>query len=296
MRQLIVNADDFGISEGVNRGIVESHRRGILTSTTLMANMPAFEQAVALSGENPDLGVGLHLNLTAGVPILPPSEIPTLVGEGGRFLSGGKVLRRLTLGRLDLQQIESELGAQIEKALAAGIALTHLDSHHHIHTHPALQPIAIHLALRYGIGGVRSTVELGLADGVGQAGMLLRGLREGERETVRGRYLKAMVLSLLGRLFQARARQAGLATPSHFRGILLGMAFGPTALHRALRSLPEGATELMCHPGYLDAALKRETSYSSGRDSELRALTDPVSREIPSERDIRLVRYSDLTR
>jgi len=296
LKQLIVNADDFGISEGVNRGIVEAHRQGILTSTTLMANMPAFEQAIALSSENPDLGVGIHLNLTAGVPLLPTSEVSTLVSEDGRFLRMGVALRQLTLGRLDLQQVEAELGAQVEKSLAAGIVPTHLDSHHHLHTHPALQPTAISLALRHGIGGVRSTIELGLADGVGQAGMLLRGTREGERETVRGRYLKGIVLSLLGRMLQAKARRAGLATPSHFRGILLGMAFGPTALHRALRSLPEGATELMCHPGYPDDALKRETSYSSGRDSELRALTDPVSREILNERDIHLVRYSDLTR
>lgn len=296
MRLIVVNADDFGISEGVNRGIVEAHRRGILTSTTLMANMPAFEQAVALSRENPGLGVGLHLNLTAGAPIIPTSEVPTLVGEDGRFLLGGVFLRQLTLGRLNLREVEAELGAQIERAQGLGIAPTHLDSHHHIHIHPALQPVAIDLALRYGIGGIRSTVEFGLADGVGQVGMLLRGIREGERETVRGRYLKAVVLSVLGRLLQVRARRAGLATPSYFRGLLLGMAFGPTSLHRLLRSLPDGSTELMCHPGYLDEGLKKETSYSVGRDSELRALIDPVSSEILSERTVRPARYSDLTR
>lgn len=296
MRLLIANADDFGISEGVNQGIVEAHRRGILTSTTLMANMPAFEHAIGLSRENPSLRVGIHLNLTTGVPILPVSEIPTLVGDNGHLLRIDRMLRQLTLGRLDLRQAEAELGAQVERVLSAGLAPTHLDSHHHVHTHPVLHPIAIRIALRYGIRGIRCTTELGLAEALSLAGMLFQGAQPGEREAPRGKYLKGVMLSLLGRLLQWRARRAGLVAPDHFRGLLLGLAFAPAGLHRVLRSLPAGSTELMCHPGYVDEALGRQTSYTLGRDSELRALTDPANREILGQTGTRLGSYSDLSR
>lgn len=295
MRLLIVNADDFGISEGVNQGIVEAHRRGILTSTTLMVNTPAFEHAVEISRETPALAIGVHLNLTTGTPVLPPSEIPTLVGEGGRFLGLNPLLKQLTLGRIDPQQIEAELSAQVEKATRAGVTITHLDSHHHVHTHPVLQPVAIRIALRSGIRGIRCTTELGLAETLGRAGMLLREDLAVDREPPRSKYLKGVALSVLGLLLQWRARRSGLAAPDHFRGLLLGLAFEPPDLHKLLRTLSTGTTELMCHPGYVDEELARHTSYTLGRDSELRALTDPANREILEQVDIRLGSYSDLS-
>ena len=159
-RALIVNADDFGISEGVNRGVAEACERGILTSATLMVNMPAFEDALRVARGLPNLGLGVHLNLTSGVPVLPPQRVHGLVGPKGRFLPMGTLLRGLTLGRVPLTQAEAELSAQIEKALEAGVAVTHLDSHHHVHVHPALHGLVVRLARRYGIKAVRSTVEL----------------------------------------------------------------------------------------------------------------------------------------
>lgn len=295
MRSLVVNADDFGISEGVNKGIVEAHNRGILTSTTLMVNMPAFENAVEISKDIPTLGVGVHLNLTTGTPMLPPSDIPTLVGEGGRFLRLSPVLKQLSLGRMDPKQIEAELSAQVEKALQAGITPTHLDSHHHVHIHPVVQPIAIRLALRFGIRGIRCTTELGPRETLERAGMLLRDDQTAGHESLRSRYLKTVALSALGRILQWRARRAGLATPDHFRGLLLGLAFEPPDLHRVIRNLPVGTTELMCHVGYADDELVRQTSYTLGRESELRALTDPANREILAQVDAHLGSYSDLS-
>ena len=337
---LIVNADDFGISEGVNNGIVEAHRRGILTSTTAMANMPAFDHAVQLWRETPELGVGVHLNLTSGTSLLPPSQIPDLVRPDGRFHTLSFMLRQLTLGRLDEGQIEVELRAQVERVISAGIQPTHVDSHHHVHMHPRLQPIVVEVAQRYGIRALRSTFELSPREAVARAGMLLDGgdgsLPQGDArprppmaiadgtihvprpsdeggvtkateevnlegrtpvaETPRQRYLKAMLMSSLGALLRWRAQRVGLVVPGHFQGFMLGLAFSSADLLGVLERLPAGSTELMCHPGYPDEALRRQTSYSDGRDSELKALLDPANRSVLQRMGVRLGTFADLDR
>ncbi len=283
---LIVNADDFGISEGVNLGIVEAHRRGILTSATVMANAPAFEHALHLGSEHPTLAIGVHLNLTAGSPLLPPSHVPDLVDRKGRFPRAHRLLRRLSLGRVDLRQVESELGAQVERVLHSGLHPDHLDSHHHLHTHPALHPLVVRMAQRYGIGGVRCPVELGCGGAIGRMGVMPAG----------GVLLKALLLGTLGTLLRARVRRAGLATTDHFRGLALGSAFSSRDLQETLRELPEGSVELMCHPGYPGRGLELLTSYSAGRETELAALLDPANRSLLEGKGVVLGSYSDLSR
>lgn len=314
LKLLVVNADDFGITEGVNRAVLQAHQEGILTSTTLMANMPAFEHAVQLASGQPGLGVGLHLNLTAGPPVLPSSRVPTLVSGGGQFPGGGAMMRRLSLGKVDRGQVEAEMGAQLERALRAGVAITHLDSHHHLHLYPLLQPVAVRVARRYGIRGIRSTVELTRGEALRHAGALVRNRRprqlpepsrgeeaertapgEGLRESPRGVYLKTVALSVLGIMMRVRACRAGLVTPAHFRGLMLGDAFDPGALRAVLQRLPEGTTELMCHPGYPDEHLRSQTSYSKGRDRELRSLTDPGNRTALEGGRVELGCYSDFS-
>ncbi len=280
---LIVNADDFGISEGVNRGIAEAHRRGILTSTTVMANMPAFDHAVKTALENPTLGVGVHLNLTSGRPLLAVSRVPDLVGSDGRFCSLRSVLRRLTLGRPEPGQIEAELSAQVERVLAAGISPTHLDSHHHVHMHPRLQPVAIRVARRYGIRSLRCTAELNVREACSPSG-LVGG----------GDYLKAVLLSVLGALLRGQAARAGVRVPDHFRGLSLGMAFSSERLRGVLERLQSGATELMCHPGYPDEDLRQRTSYADGREVELAALLDHDSRAVLERAGVRLIDFGAL--
>src|SRR5262245_42987845 len=151
MKRLIVNADDFGLSEGINRAVVLGHRQGIVTSATLMANGGAFATAVEMARTAGSLGIGVHLNLTEGAPVSTPSAIPGLVDARGLFAHtveqlGWKVLR----GTLRLLDIEREFRAQIEKVLAAGVAVTHLDSHKHVHLIPALCHMVLRLATEYG--------------------------------------------------------------------------------------------------------------------------------------------------
>src|SRR5262249_35921917 len=139
MKRLIVNADDFGLTAGVNRAIIEGHERGLISSATLMVNMPAFEDAARLAREVPSLGVGLHFNITQGRPVAGASRVPSLVDGRGEFWgTSGALLARAATGRLNPGEAALELRAQIERALGAGLRLTHVDSHKHSHALPQI--------------------------------------------------------------------------------------------------------------------------------------------------------------
>jgi hopanoid biosynthesis associated protein HpnK len=278
IRQLVVNADDFGISRGVNRGIVEAHRSGLVTSASLMANLPSAEDALTRAAICPDLGLGLHLTLTAGRPLSPPERVPTLVDGEGRLLLLGTLLARLTLGRVRGDDLRRELTAQVEWALKRGVRPDHLDSHHHVHVHPRVAPIVIALAREHGVSWVRSAAEGGVA-----ASIAARSAKDAART------LAASTLGVYGR---ALFRRAGLRTPRHFRGIGLGMGFGEAGLLATLEALPPGLTELMAHPGHPDEELARLTTFADGRDRELAALTSAAARDAVRRRRIRLTSFS----
>lgn len=275
-RLLIVNADDYGLSPGVNRGVLAAHRAGIVTSATLMANLPAAAEAVALAP--PTLALGLHLNLTTGAPCAGAARVPSLVGPDGQFLRLDRLLVALALGRVRRADLEREVAAQLERARALGAALDHLDGHHHIHLHPAVLPIVLRLAPAYGVRAIRCPAE----------GRPVNG-----RETRRDR-LRRLAIGAAARRLRPRLARAGLATSDHFRGLALGLAFDAAALAATLAALPPGVTELMCHPGYPDAALAVRTRYSAGRERELAALTAGAVRAALAARGIRLTAYRDL--
>lgn len=149
--KLIVNADDFGLTQGINAAVARAHRQGFLTSATLMAGGLAWREAVALAAETPTLGVGVHLTLTALGPVLPPEQVSSLVDKGGRFRR--QFWRVLVWNR---EQIKAEWRGQIQRLMEAGLIPTHLDSHHHIHLWPPLMTIACELAREFGIPGVRA--------------------------------------------------------------------------------------------------------------------------------------------
>lgn len=280
-RQLVVNADDFGISRGVNRGIVEAHRNGLVTSASLMPNLPSAEDALTRAAACQDLGLGLHLTLTAGRPLSPPNRVPTLVDSEGQFHVLGTLLGRLSLGQVSADDLSRELGAQVEWALRRGVRPSHLDSHHHVHVHPRVAPVVISLARQHGIGWVRCPVERGPSPA-------LLGLTP--KDAVR-----TVAISTFGLLTKILVKRAGLRTTRQFRGIGLGMGFGEAGLLDTLGRLPPGLTELMTHPGVPDNELARLTVFSEGRDRELAALTAPWAREMVRRRRIRLTSFDWLT-
>ena len=287
MRNLIVNADDLGWTEGVNRGIVEAHRKGLVTSTTLLANGRAFDSGIEAARENPELGIGVHLNLSDGPPTVPPDQVPSLLNAAGE-LDGGpeSLLLRIASRSLLLDEVEREWDAQIRRIREAGIPPTHLDGHKHVHMLPGLFELALRLAKKHGIRAIRvaheeSSLRSALSAGASpNPGVVMK-------QGVQARGLK-----LLTRDARRLADRNGITTSDYFCGIAQTGQLTREGIEEFLEKLPEGTTELMCHPGYVDAELRKTaTRLQDSRKTELDILTDPQVRKIVAKRGIRLINY-----
>ncbi len=290
MRGLIVNADDFGLTRTVSAGIVAAHLQGIVTSTTLMANGRAFEFAVSMAGSAPHLGIGVHLNLREGNPVSPISRIPSLVDAGGQLhLNSQQLWTGILKGKVSLSEVEQELEAQVEKVIRAGISPTHLDGHKHVHVVPGVSAVVIRLAQRFGIRSVRCPVEK-----TTNLDRLLRS-HQGARTAVIKQYLVGRGVSTLAWIFRLQLDQAGLSTTDRFFGLSETGFLDTKCLEGLLGRVPEGTTELMCHPGWVDVELiNTGTRLLSQRAFELQALMAPAVRKLGADRGIRLISYRDL--
>jgi len=282
MIKVIVNADDFGFCPSVNEGIVLAHREGILTSATLMANAPGFDQAVALSRENPGLGVGVHLNIVRGRPVSDPARIPSAVGPDGRFWgSVYRIVRKHWAGSIRPADVEAEWRAQIEKVRAAGIVPTHLDSEKHMHAFPPFFRIALGLARAYDIRAVRFINERCLSLSPSQS-------------------VKSIILAACCRSMRKTVRNHGIMTVDRFHGVCHSGRMTAPRIRRALERAGTGVHEIMVHPGRLTEellALEREFgSYyiNNLREVELRALLDPDLKRVVAARGIRLISYGGM--
>jgi len=282
-----VNADDLGWTAGVNRGIAEAHRNGIVTSTSLLANGAAFALGVELARTTPGLGVGVHLNLSDGAPVAPRELVTSLVNDAGEFQGGPEnLLLRIGRRKLALEEVEREWDAQIETVREAGISPTHLDGHKHVHMLPGLFEIALRLAKHHRIGAVRvaheaSSLRAALSAGAQKHGGVV--LKQG---------VLARGLKLLARDAREIAEHAGIATTDYFCGIAQTGELTRAGLLQLMKSLPEGTTELMCHPGYVDAELRKSpTRLQGSRQTELEILTDTEIRNLVASQGIRLIDY-----
>ena len=289
-KKLIVNADDFGLTEGVNQAILRGHREGIITSTSLLANGRAFDSAVALTRESPSIGVGVHLNLTEGAPLCSPSSLRGLVDPGGSFcLTSARLALRLLCGAVGLNPVERELRAQIERLLAAGIRPTHLDSHKHMHLFPSIFRVLIRLAGEYGIGGIRCVREK-----VTHFGQLVLRHRGCSSKIVK-QYLVGFTLSLLCMPQRRELRRAQLKFPTYCFGITPTGFLDALHLRQILEGLPDGATELICHPGTVDGDLRQTpTRLLNQRERELQAILAPEAKAMMAQLGIRLINYAEL--
>ncbi len=260
-RRLIVNADDFGFTTDVNAGIIEAHQRGILTATTLMANGAAFEHAVKLARENPKLDVGCHLVLV-GVGTGLPRTVPELLW---------KLVR-------DSKWVEPELEAQVEKLLAAGLEPSHLDMHKHTHLASPVLEAVCRISKRCRIPWVRRPFDLPMTTAV----------------SFSTRAANAAMQRLRGRFDRVLERHH-CRTTEHFAGFQWTGAYRARELAELIRSLPEGLTEFMCHPGHCTAELQGAmTRLKESRERELEALTSPEVRRALEESATELVNYRTL--
>ena len=287
MKNLIVNADDLGWTEGVTRGIAEAHRKGLVTSASLLANGRAFASALQVAHANPTLGVGVHLNLSDGPPTAKAEGVRGLLNDRGYLEDGPKsLLLRIASRSLPLEEVEREWDAQIQKVRDAGIEPTHLDGHKHVQMLPGLFEIALRLAKKHGIRAIRvsheeSKLRAALASGRTQKSRKV--LKQG---------MQARGLKLLARDTREMAERAGLVTADYFCGIAQTGMLTREGVKRLLESLPEGTTELMCHPGYVDEELRTSaTRLHASREEELGILTDVGIRKLVATRGIRLLSY-----
>lgn len=261
---LIINADDFGLTPGVNRGIVRAFQRGVLTSATLMANGLAWREAVAAARANPGLGVGVHLTLTALEPVLPPQQVPSLVDGSGCFR---RQFWRAPLWKTE--QVRAEWRAQISRLVEAGLEPTHLDSHHHVHLWPPLVRVAWQLAREFSIPAIRV---------LSPAGMDYMDVSRRER--------------LLVRWAWRWARKAGALVPHTVAG-LEGVGYPRAFIEAYLADLGPGIHELFCHPGLAgDSKLVRISSLTHGRQRELAIICSPWLRRLLVQYGVELVNYN----
>jgi predicted glycoside hydrolase/deacetylase ChbG (UPF0249 family) len=287
VKNLIVNADDLGWTDGVNRGILEAFHHGIVTSTSLLANGAAFAGGVEALRSAPGLGVGVHLNLSDGPPIADREIVTTLLNNDGEFAGGPEsLLLRRARGGLSLAEVENEWNAQIQKVRDAGIAPTHLDGHKHVHMLPGFFEIALRIAKRHDIGAIRVALE---------ASSLRAALSTGAKHhtgVVMKQGVQARGLKLLARDARELAEHAGISATDYFCGIAQTGELTREGVEQLVRSLPHGTTELMCHPGYMDSALqKTATRLQDSRQTELQILTDTGIRNLVASLGIRLIDY-----
>lgn len=287
MKRLIVNADDFGYTRGTNAGIIRGFRDGIITSTTIMANGAAFENAVDHAKENPTLGVGVHLVLVGEASVEPARMIPSLASSEGRLPATlGELIRKLFAGAVRGEDLARELRAQIGKVFRAGIRPTHLDSHKHTHSHPKVMEQVAQVAEEFGIRRVRKPFEdtsVLLWPGVGGSWSSLK------RRTM------ALLAQTQAPHFKKLARAHGIHTPDRLCGLAATGHLDRNAVLSMIASLPEGVNELMCHPGEYDEELERSsTRLKKERQRELDALTDVAVRTTIAQQGIELIDYRGL--
>jgi chitin disaccharide deacetylase len=290
VRRLIVNADDFGFTAGVNRAIIEAHTHGIVTSSTLMANGRAFDDAVSMAKTIPRLSLGCHVVLIDGEPVLNAEQLPSITSnrrQPARFQNGLKSFAaRALAGRLNANEIEAETTAQIRKLHETGIAVSHVDTHKHTHLFPlVLQPI-LRAARGCGIRAIRNPFgprrPLKSAD--------LRA-----RPGLWSRYAEMKVLGRLAARFRESVRAEGFVTPDGTLGIEVTGGLDEKLFRAIAAIIPEGTWEFVCHPGYNDNDLQSaNTRLRESRETELRVLTMPEARELLAAQGITLISYHDL--
>jgi chitin disaccharide deacetylase len=290
VRRLIINADDFGFTPGVNRAIVEAHTSGVVTSSTLMANGPAFADAAHLARTVPQLSVGCHVVLIDGESVLPSEDIPTLTARNSgppRFRDGLKTFAaRALTGRINPQEIEAEACAQIRKIQSAGIDISHIDTHKHTHLFPTVLRPLLQAASACGIRAVRNP--FGPRFPFKSTQMLAR-------PSLWARFIQVRVLRRFAKKFREAVAEEGFSTPDGTLGIEVTGALDESLFRVIAQSIPEGIWEFVCHPGYNDADLRAaKTRLRESRETELRVLTLPDAAKILADQGIILVSYRDL--
>jgi hopanoid biosynthesis associated protein HpnK len=275
MKRLIVNGDDFGLHPAINQGIIKAHTDGILTSASLVPCGRAFDDAVDLAKQHPELGVGIHLTFVDEIPVLPPEKIPSLVSLNGRFpKSWTGMLTRILAGRIRLIHLRREAGAQIAKVVDAGIEPTHIDSHQHLHLLPLIWRVILPLIKKHRIPAVR---------------VIPREIIPNYRG-VKSRVLEYLSKKAVQHLDIQEVSHADFAAGTSLSGRLI-----PNRWKSLIDNLPQGVTEVICHPAISDRDLMNSYQWGCRWEEELLALTSPEIRQMITDQQITLARHGENT-
>ena len=279
MKKLIVNADDFGRHELINRAVERAFNEGCLRSATLMAGGAAFDDAVDLAQRYPRLGVGIHFTLANGNPVLPPDEIPSLVTEEGTFYGDYiTFLKRYVSGKVSLAEVRSELAAQLEKISRTGLKLTHFDSHQHLHHVPGITEIVLDLAEASNIRAMRVANAPLFEGGQGSLGQIIGRLG----------------LKSLAKLAAHSGHKRGFATPEHFAGIVAGGSISELFMLDLIENMRDGTTEIMLHPGTDNDILQGFCHWEHDYEAELAAVTSPKVLALLAEKNVSVINFAGL--
>lgn len=282
MRRLIVNADDFGLTSGVNRGIIEAHEHGIVTSATLMACGAKFQEAVDSAGRSPHLSVGCHVLLVDASPLLELPQVSSLAtANSGTPRFRDSIISfagHAIAGQLDEDQIEAEITAQIRKLQRTGIHVSHLDSHKHTHMFPAVFRPMLRAAKKCGVSAVRNPFEP----------LLFAGARNWKRRFQLG------ILRSFRTTFRKSLQESGMMTPDGCVGIVATGGLTLQTFRQMIENLPDGTWEFVTHPGYNDAELAViKTRLRHSRENELAILTSPETQDLLQRERIELISYRE---
>lgn len=279
MKQVIINADDFGLTSGVNQSILTCHKAGSVTSATLMVNMPAALEAAEIVKAHPELGVGLHFTLTLGQPIRSHDEVPGLVDNQGLFHLRSACEKRLFLGRIKAHEVQRELLAQFDRFLSFGLMPTHLDSHQHIHLFPVVFDVIAEFCVNKGLPLRIPWV----SENVGTLPLKKRMRRQ-----------------ILKRMLQRNWRRWGNELKAN-RGFISIFDFGkdpgevtPDDYLHFLSAAGDGPIELMVHPAHVDAELEKHVIIKEVNQAEQKILSDPSFPIILEESGYSLVTYASI--
>lgn len=291
VRRLIVNADDFGLTDGINRAVRDLHQLGALRSTTLMAAAPRFGEAVEIYRQQKLLGIGCHIVLVDGTPVANPTAIPSLLdstrstGNEPRFRATlGEFVRDLYLGRIDSAHIEQETIAQILRLRQAGVAVTHVDTHKHTHMFPRVLDGVMRAAQACDIRTIRNPFEPAWSVAATPGAGLLRTWQ-------------VRLLGMLRHSFWKLVRQRGFTTTDGCLGVAATGTLNEITLRALLDRVPDGIFELVCHPAYMDAELmSTRTRLQQSRQVELSALQTLPSILEGLGFPIQLIDFGQLTR
>lgn len=280
-KRLIINADDFGLCEGVNKAIERSHKKGVLSSATMMAGMAGTQEAVDMARDMPGLGVGVHLNLVEGPATCQNGQTQCLLDENGEFkYSPGKIAKKSLLSGAVREAIEVELSAQIESLLKLGLKPTHFDSHKHVHTFPMVYKIVVKLARKYGIDAIRRPLE---------------GAKTSSSDwplPSKNGKTNAMIISAMARVNSVQNRD--FIKNDAFYGIAHTGKADIDFWMAVCKNARPGVGEVMVHPGYVQGLDPKKTRLIEQRVIELDALCSGKTKACIEDAGIEIVNYGDI--